>query len=134
MKSYGVDEQWIYPHDDHAMWFELLDSIVAPQRQVEDRSRMQPFKDLVKHVVNSALGYVSLRALIERIITDPVYKDDKFGDVKEFFVGMLAMYHYEETVMRSSCLAFKTDIHSQLQKLVRATNRGFSAPTGEFDK
>ena len=119
--------------EESKMWFELLESVVSPQRQIEDRSKLQPFKDVVKHVINSALGYVSLRVLIEKIVTDPVYKDDKFGDVKEFFLGMLEMYHYEETVMKSSCLAFKSDIHNQLKTSVRLSNRGFRVSTVRCD-
>ena len=37
---------------------------------------------------------------------------------------MLAMYHYEENVMRSSCEAFKSDIHVQMLKREAANARG----------
>ena len=62
------------------IWFELLESIIKPQRilstkrSVISKCQLQPFKDAVKHVVNSALGYVSLRTLIETIVTDQVYQ------------------------------------------------------------
>ena len=36
---------------------------------------------------------------------------------------MLAMYHYEENVMRSSCEAFKSDIHVQMLRREAANAR-----------
>ena len=64
--------------DKDKIWFELLESIIKPQRilskqrGVVSKCQLQPFKDAVKHVVKSALGYVSLRTLIETIVTDQV--------------------------------------------------------------
>merc|ERR1712226_273450 len=115
------------------IWFELLESIIKPQRilytkrSVISKRQLQPFKDAVKHVVNSALGYVSLRTLIETIVTDQVYQDDSFGDVREFFVGMLEMYHYEETLMKASCLAFRSDVHNRLSNLQKVSKKGVSS-------
>ena len=66
--------------DKDKIWFALLESIIKPQRELSmkqgamSKSQLQPFKDTVKHVVNSALGYVSLRTLIETIVTDQVYQ------------------------------------------------------------
>ena len=42
------------------LWFELLDCVIEPQNRVEGQGLL-PFKDLVKHVVNSSMGYVNLR-------------------------------------------------------------------------
>ena len=113
-----------------SMWFELLESVLRPQRAAleKGKDKLQSFKDVVKHVVNSALGYVSLRILIEKIVTDPVYKGDKYGDVKEFFASMLGMYHYEEATMKASCSAFKSDIRSQLGQKVERSNAGLCSP------
>ena len=66
--------------DKERIWFDLLESIIKPQRVLSNKRgiitkcQLQPFKDAVKHVVNSALGYVSLRNLIETIVTDQVYQ------------------------------------------------------------
>jgi hypothetical protein len=69
---------------DH-LWFELLDSLMKPQGGLKGSNvDLKPFKDVVRHVVNSALGYVSLRAVVERILRDPVYQEDSFGDVQDF--------------------------------------------------
>ncbi len=52
------------------MWFSLLDLLLShspPEDQVVS------FKDVVKHVVNSTVGHVTLRDVVERILKDPVY-------------------------------------------------------------
>ena len=54
-------------------------------------------------------------------------QDDSFGDVREFFVGMLEMYHYEETLMNASCLAFRNDVHQRLGNLQRVSKKGVSS-------
>ena len=44
-------------------------------------------------------------------------------------MGMLEMYHYEETLMQASCLAFRSDVHSQLDNLQKVSKRGVSSRT-----
>ena len=46
-----------------SLWYELLECVIAPQSQVpiDNREAIKPFKDLVKLVVNSSMGYVNLR-------------------------------------------------------------------------
>lgn len=76
---------------------------MIPQRSERSFDKRQ-FKDVIRHVVNSAMGCVNLRQLIERIVQDPVYlSDESFGEIRDFLVEMLEMYHYEETLMRSTC-------------------------------
>ena len=40
---------------------------------------------------------------------------------------MLEMYHYEETLMKASCLAFRSDVHLRLDKLQKACKKGVSS-------
>ena len=40
--------------------------------------------------------------MIEKILQDPVYQSGSFGDVKDFLLEMMEMYHYEETLLRST--------------------------------
>ena len=46
-----------------SLWYELVECVIAPQNQVpnDNREAIKPFKDLVKLVVNSSMGYVNLR-------------------------------------------------------------------------
>ncbi len=108
------------------LWFSLLDSLMKPQAKLKAKEDLKPFKDVVRHVVNSALGYISLRAVVDRILRDPVYQEDSFGDVQDFVREMLEMYHYEETLMLSTCQAIRSDIHGNLADLQKSVRRGHS--------
>ena len=44
-------------------------------------------------------------------------------------MGMLEMYHYEETLMKASALAFMADVHSRLDKLQKVSKKGVSSRT-----
>ena len=51
--------------------------------------------------------------------------------MREFFVGMLEMYHYEETLMKASCLAFRSDVHLRQENFQKASKKGISARTND---
>jgi len=80
--------------------------------------------DAIRHVINSAMGCVNLRELIEKIvqvkivdlnlnfsnkiifilIQDPFYlSEESIGEIRNFLLEILQMYHYEETLMKSTC-------------------------------
>ena len=105
-----------------SLWFQLLDSLLLPQRLVEKPA--PALKEVVRHVVNSAIGYIPLRSVIEKILQDPVYQSGSFGDVKDFLVEMMEMYHYEETLLKSTITLVRDDVHDQLLKRQAGARRG----------
>ena len=106
--------------DRDQMWFGLLDSLMQSQRDLKQ------IKEVIRHVVTSALGHISLRSVVDRILRDPMYQSDNFGDVQEFLKEMLEMYHYEETLMKSTTKAIHSDIHKQQLELQAESRHGFS--------
>ena len=51
------------------LWFSLLDSLLQSQRsKVDIGESLDGIKSVVNHVVNSAIGYVPLRKIIEKIL------------------------------------------------------------------
>ena len=108
-----------------ALWFQLLDSLLVPQRLMEKPA--PALKEVVRHVVNSAIGYIPLRSVIEKILQDPVYQSGSFGDVKDFLVEMMEMYHYEETLLKSTITLVRDDVHGQLLKRQAGARRGISS-------
>jgi hypothetical protein len=107
-----------------SLWFSLLDCLLIPQRSMEEP--VPALKEVVKHVVNSAIGYIPLRSVLEKILQDPVYQAGRFGDIKEFLVEMMEMYHYEETLLRSTMQLVRDDLHGQLLKRQAAARRGIA--------
>ncbi len=104
------------------LWFTLLDCLLVPQRSLNEH--VPELKDVVRHVVNSAIGYIPLRTVIEKILQDPIYQTGSFGDIKDFLVEMMEMYHYEETLLRSTVQLVRDDLHGQVVRRRDVAGRG----------
>ena len=110
--------QIISEDDRDQLWFDLMDALM------KSHSDCLELKKVVKHVVTSSLGHISLQNLVDRILSNPVYQSDNFG---EFLKDILEMYHYEETLMCSSTMAIHQDIHALHLKWQSLQKRGLSA-------
>ena len=127
------------PQQKERFWFQLLDALLSTQNGImtsaaasdQDAAaaadNVNAIKDVVKHVVNSAIGYVPLRSVIEKILKDPAYQTGSFGDVKGFLVEMLELYHYEETLLRSTVRLVQDDLHCQTRARQKEARKGFRA-------
>ncbi|XP_070185455.1 vacuolar protein sorting-associated protein 8 homolog isoform X3 [Littorina saxatilis] len=116
-----------------ALWFPLLEAIMSPQRKlkdVADKSRLDHFKDMTHHVLNSMMGYIAPPDMLQKIMHDPAYNTGKFGEIKELIIGMLENYNYEETLMATCKNLLYHDLYVHLRSLTRAANRGF-VPRGD---
>eukprot|EP00095_Tigriopus_kingsejongensis_P008534 maker-scaffold81_size397536-snap-gene-2.19 protein:Tk08534 transcript:maker-scaffold81_size397536-snap-gene-2.19-mRNA-1 annotation:"hypothetical protein LOTGIDRAFT_215952" len=109
------------------LWFAILDCLLQSQRSVTelDEAMITAFKEVIKHVVNSTIGHLPLRSVIGKILQDPVYQSGSFGEIKCFLLEMLEMYHYEETLLRSTVELVQADVHQQILRRHRAAQRGF---------
>ncbi len=122
------------PEERKEMWFSLLDMLLAAQESASsaegggDTSRdgVARLKEWVRHVVNSTLGHVPLRTALERVLRHPAYQGDRvsFGEVRSFLAELLAMYHYEETLLRSTVQLVQGDLHRQVKDRHAEARRG----------
>ena len=110
--------QIISEKDRDQLWFDLMDALA-----VKANTESEDLKKVLKHVVTSSLGHISLQNLVDRILGNPVYQSDNFG---EFLKDILEMYHYEETLMCSTTMAIHQDIHALQLKWQAQQRRGFS--------
>ncbi|GAB1606858.1 vacuolar protein sorting-associated protein 8 homolog isoform X3 [Argonauta hians] len=111
-----------------AMWFPLLESMMAPQRKLkdlEDREIITDIQELTHHILNSMMGYIALPSILQKIMQDPAYNTGKFGEVKELILGMLETYNYEETLMKTCKNLLHHDLHLHLKRLRCEAVRGF---------
>ncbi|XP_059091837.1 vacuolar protein sorting-associated protein 8 homolog [Tigriopus californicus] len=107
------------------LWFSILDSLLSRQRTIQNGKKIQGFKEVIKHVVNSTIGHLPLRSVIGKILQDPAYQSGSFGEIKGFLLEMLEMYHYEETLLKSTVELVQADVHTQVRQRHRAAQRGF---------
>lgn len=114
--------------DREALWFPLLETVMAPQRKCIDTTSAYflAFKEQTRHVLNSMMGYISLPAILQKIMQDPTYSAGKFGEIKELILGMLDTYSYESTLLKTTNKLLAGDLHSSLSHLKRHSNLGLS--------
>ncbi|XP_022112058.1 vacuolar protein sorting-associated protein 8 homolog isoform X1 [Acanthaster planci] len=113
--------------DREALWFPLLDLMMASQRKLKPSlsdEHFEAFKDLTRHVLNSMMGYIALPAVLQKIMQDPTYSTGKFGEIKELILGMLDTYNYEKTLLRTTNSLLAHDLYWSLHNLTQAVNRG----------
>ncbi|XP_014675818.1 PREDICTED: vacuolar protein sorting-associated protein 8 homolog isoform X2 [Priapulus caudatus] len=111
-----------------ALWFPILDTMMIPQRHLKnqvDPEQLDSFKDLTRHVLNSMMGYISVAAILQRIMEDPAYNTGKLGEIKELVLGMLNTFRYEKTLLRATNNLLNQDLHGQLSRLQRTANRAY---------
>ncbi|EDO31039.1 predicted protein, partial [Nematostella vectensis] len=111
--------------DREALWFPLLETVMAPQRKWKDTSS-EEFKDLTRHVMNGMMGYIALPAILQKIMQDPTYSTRKFGEIKELILGMLNTYNYESTLLKTTNQLLAKDLHSSMSALRSNRNRGLA--------
>ncbi|XP_065068088.1 vacuolar protein sorting-associated protein 8 homolog isoform X2 [Rhopilema esculentum] len=111
-----------------ALWFPLLETIMAPQRRVKDVTSIHfvAFKELTKQVLSSMMGHIALPAVLKKIMQDSAYNSGKFGEIKELILGMLDTYNYELTLLQTTKSLLGKDLHHQYCTQKNFLSRGYS--------
>lgn len=77
------------------------------------------------------MSYISMPAVLEKIMQDPTYKSGKFGEVKELIMGMLETYNYELTLLETTKKILGRDLHGQYKRQKQFLTRGFKPATSK---
>uniref|UniRef100_A0A2L2YDL3 Vacuolar protein sorting-associated protein 8-like protein n=1 Tax=Parasteatoda tepidariorum TaxID=114398 RepID=A0A2L2YDL3_PARTP len=108
------------------LWFPLLEAMLVPQRQLRGRvnvSYLNAFKEQTRHLLNNMMGYISLPAILQRVVQDPAYNTGKFGEIRELIMGMFETYNYEKTLLATTTKLLNDDLHKQLRHLCQSANQ-----------
>ncbi|XP_030012334.1 vacuolar protein sorting-associated protein 8 homolog isoform X2 [Sphaeramia orbicularis] len=110
-----------------ALWFPLLETMMASQKLVKGVSAKQTsevLKELTMKVLNSMSSFISLPAIIQRILQDPVYGRGKLSEIQGLILGMLDTFNYEQTLLETTTSLLNHDLHWSLAHLHAAVTRG----------
>ncbi|XP_029962941.1 vacuolar protein sorting-associated protein 8 homolog isoform X2 [Salarias fasciatus] len=107
-----------------ALWFPLLDSMMASQKQVTAVDRREALKELTMKVLNCMSSFISLPAIIQQILQDPVYGKGKLAEIQGLILGMLDTFNYEQTLLETTTSLLNHDLHWSLAHLRAAVTRG----------
>ncbi|XP_070387453.1 vacuolar protein sorting-associated protein 8 homolog isoform X2 [Dermacentor albipictus] len=113
-----------------ALWFPVLERVMAPQRQL--RSALGADKDfllLTHQLLGSMMGFVALPHILHKLMQDPAYSTGKFGEVRHFVVKMLDTHNYEKALLHTTSRLLSSDVHLHLCQLQAAANRAYVSHT-----
>uniref|UniRef100_H2S9W1 VPS8 subunit of CORVET complex n=1 Tax=Takifugu rubripes TaxID=31033 RepID=H2S9W1_TAKRU len=81
-------------------------------------------KELTMKVLNRMSSFISLPAIIQRILQDPVYGKGKLAEIQSLILGMLDTFNYEQTLLETTTSLLNHDLHWSLAHLRAAVTRG----------
>lgn len=110
-----------------SLWFPLLDTMMASQKQVKGHNAKHisdVLKELTMEVLNCMSSFISLPAIIQQILQDPVYGRGKLAEIQGLILGMLDTFNYEQTLLETTTSLLNHDLHWSLAHLRAAVTRG----------
>ncbi|XP_026164373.1 vacuolar protein sorting-associated protein 8 homolog isoform X2 [Mastacembelus armatus] len=119
--------QNLYLQQSEALWFSLLETMMASQKLVTGlnaKHNSEVLKELTMEVLNCMSSIISLPAIIQRILQDPVYGKGKLAEIQGLILGMLDTFNYEQTLLETTTTLLNHDLHWSLAHLRAAVTRG----------
>ncbi|MEQ2231132.1 hypothetical protein ILYODFUR_036373 [Ilyodon furcidens] len=95
------------------LWFPLLDTMMASQKEVKglsDKHISDGLKEMTLKVMNCMSSFISLPAIIQQILQDPVYGRGKLAEIQGLILGMLDTFTYEQVKLQ-----LHASIHGHVQ-------------------
>uniref|UniRef100_A0A673B0N1 Vacuolar protein sorting-associated protein 8 homolog n=1 Tax=Sphaeramia orbicularis TaxID=375764 RepID=A0A673B0N1_9TELE len=89
-----------------------------------EMNELNMLKELTMKVLNSMSSFISLPAIIQRILQDPVYGRGKLSEIQGLILGMLDTFNYEQTLLETTTSLLNHDLHWSLAHLHAAVTRG----------
>ncbi|XP_055018746.1 vacuolar protein sorting-associated protein 8 homolog [Boleophthalmus pectinirostris] len=120
--SQGLNQQ-----QTEGLWFPLLEAMMASQKNMtgaNSKHTSEVLKELTMKVLNSMSSFISLPAIIQRILQDPVYGKGKLAEIQGLILGMLDTFNYEQTLLETTTNLLNHDLHWSLAHLHSAVKRG----------
>ncbi|XP_071337699.1 vacuolar protein sorting-associated protein 8 homolog isoform X2 [Trachinotus anak] len=121
------NSQNLYQQQREALWFPLLETMMASQKLVKGlnaKHTSEVLKELTMKVLNCMSSFISLPAIIQRILQDPVYGKGKLAEIQGLILGMLDTFSYEQTLLETTTSLLNHDLHWSLAHLRAAVTRG----------
>ncbi|CAJ1066529.1 vacuolar protein sorting-associated protein 8 homolog [Xyrichtys novacula] len=117
----------LYQQEREALWFPLLETMMFFQREVKQHGSPHTFeviRELTMKVLNCMSSFISLPAIIQRILQDPVYGTGKLAEIQGLILGMLDTFNYEQTLLETTTSLLNHDLHWSLAHLHAAVTKG----------
>ena len=117
----------LFPVDEREeFWCPLLDILVAPLINLQDKEAVSKWREMVRHVISSMLGYVSHSKVVSAVLSDPGYSEGSWAELKQLLGELIDTFRYESQLLESSKTLILQEKAVMIKKLVDTKNRGVS--------
>jgi len=117
--SFALDER-------EEMWTSLLDLLVTSMSTLSGEDVLLKWKEMVKHVISSMLGYVSHSKVVAAVLADSGYKEGSWLELKQILGELIDTFRYETQLLQSSKSMIEQEKAVLTRKLVSVRRRGVS--------
>ncbi|XP_074531432.1 vacuolar protein sorting-associated protein 8 homolog isoform X2 [Halichoeres trimaculatus] len=117
----------LFQQQREVQWFPLLETMMFFQREVKQHGSPHTFeviRELTMKVLNCMSSFISLPAIIQKILQDPVYGTGKLSEIQGLILGMLDTFTYEQTLLETTTSLLNRDLHWSLAHLHAAVTKG----------
>ncbi|XP_060896556.1 vacuolar protein sorting-associated protein 8 homolog isoform X1 [Labrus mixtus] len=117
----------LYQQQREVLWFPLLETMMFSQKEVKGLGSIHTFevlRELTMKVLNCMSSFISLPAIIQRILQDPVYGTGKLAEIQGLILSMLDTFNYEQTLLETTTSLLNQDLHWSLAHLHAAVTKG----------
>jgi len=108
------------------LWCPLLDVLVAPLSILQEQEVVSKWREMVRHVISSMLGYVSHSRVVAAVLADPGYSEGSWADLKQLLGELLDTFRYESQLLESSKTLIEQEKAVLMKKLVASKRKGIS--------
>eukprot|EP00092_Neocalanus_flemingeri_P016376 GFUD01017725.1.p1 GENE.GFUD01017725.1~~GFUD01017725.1.p1 ORF type:complete len:1407 (-),score=439.03 GFUD01017725.1:187-4407(-) len=113
-------------NEREALWCPLLDLLVAPLSTLEEHKVVSKWREMVRHVISSMLGYVSHSRVVAAVLADPGYSEGSWAELKQLLGELIDTFRYESQLLESSKILIEQEKAVLLQKLINTKKKGIS--------
>ncbi|XP_041645412.1 vacuolar protein sorting-associated protein 8 homolog [Cheilinus undulatus] len=117
----------LYQQQREVLWFPLLETMMFSQKEVKGLGYVHTFevlRELTMKVLNCMSSFISLPAIIQRILQDPVYGTGKLAEIQGLILSMMDTFNYEQTLLETTTSLLNQDLHWSLAHLHASVTKG----------
>eukprot|EP00090_Calanus_glacialis_P010435 TRINITY_DN18820_c0_g1_i1.p1 TRINITY_DN18820_c0_g1~~TRINITY_DN18820_c0_g1_i1.p1 ORF type:complete len:1423 (-),score=489.80 TRINITY_DN18820_c0_g1_i1:146-4273(-) len=113
-------------NERESLWCPLLDLLVVPLSTLGEKEVVSKWREMVRHVISSMLGYVSHSRVVAAVLADPGYSEGSWAELKQLLGELIDTFRYESQLLESSKTLIEEEKAVLMKKLVATKRKGIS--------
>ena len=82
-------------NERESLWCPLLDLLVVPLSTLGEKEVVSKWREMVRHVISSMLGYVSHSRVVAAVLADPGYSEGSWAELKQLLGELIDTFRLD---------------------------------------